>query len=511
VHYYDLQPLYEEYTNLNLQYEKLKHCTTNETSMSKHGLNSYIKIIKISKATIEEKINNIKVHSVKPRNKRGLINGLGSIIKKVTGNLDANDGNRINAILNHLQSNQNNIQNQLKMQYNINHQIIERFNDTIQDIKYNELALNKKLMQIEKRINENADWSILFEKDAYNQIQILYNIILNILQDIENSLTFCKLKIIHPTIISTKDLYKALQEISHHYPNQLPYDVTTENILEFESIISVNCKILDNQIHYFLSVPIDYEKQFYLYYLFPIPTKTESGYVSIAPNVRYLLKSNDDAILPLNEICTFGKVFQCPAYFLANTQVQCEENILMRRNTDNCTLVNVRIVNNHFELIPEANEYLAIFDQEEKLQIKCQDEDETKYLTGIYLVKQNNCSIIYKQQEISFKQETHGKPIISQTSIQEIPKNQRPTIMVHLKKLNIKQIDENPYEVISEPQPKILIPSLWTTLLYLLMIACGCFLIFRYLNKKKIKSTKVQKEDNEIQEKKIQLPGEASF
>lgn len=37
------------------------------------------------------------------RTKRGLINGLGSVIKDITGNLDFQDGEKINKILNHLE------------------------------------------------------------------------------------------------------------------------------------------------------------------------------------------------------------------------------------------------------------------------------------------------------------------------------------------------------------------------------------------------------------------------
>lgn len=43
------------------------------------------------------------------RNKRGLINVLGSVFKFVSGNLDASDGERYNAAIKELQTNQQNI------------------------------------------------------------------------------------------------------------------------------------------------------------------------------------------------------------------------------------------------------------------------------------------------------------------------------------------------------------------------------------------------------------------
>lgn len=167
----------------------------------------------------------------------------------------------------------------------------------------------------------------LVTKDLFNQMIILYNTILNILQDLENSLTFCYLKTYHPSILNTDDLYKELEKISNHYGRQLRLELKIENIPEFQRLLSVNCKIEESKVIYLLSIPINFNIDFELCYLFPIPSKTEDGYVTIIPNNKYLLKSKN-LVKSLDSPCIQSSVFQCPSNALNNNAEECEIQLL---------------------------------------------------------------------------------------------------------------------------------------------------------------------------------------
>jgi hypothetical protein len=66
----------------------------------------------------------------------------------------------------------------------------------------------------------------------------MYKIIDSILQDIENSITFAKLKILHPSIIKTEDLYFELIKVQDQIGlNQMPLEITLENTFLFEKLI----------------------------------------------------------------------------------------------------------------------------------------------------------------------------------------------------------------------------------------------------------------------------------
>lgn len=164
-----------------MQYNNLNFSSINN-SFHVRDLENYDKIVLYTQSLISDKINNIKLHSINNRKKRGLINGLGTLIKTITGNLDATDGEKISKILRHIQGNEHNLANQLKVQYSINSKLVENFNKTVQDIQHNEIVLKSRILQLNTILKaEFNQQDILFAKDLYNQLFILYNAILNIL------------------------------------------------------------------------------------------------------------------------------------------------------------------------------------------------------------------------------------------------------------------------------------------------------------------------------------------
>ncbi|KAL1493567.1 hypothetical protein ABEB36_009270 [Hypothenemus hampei] len=275
--------------------------------------------------------------------------------------MDSQDEEKIYKILNHIKSNQNNLQNQLSMQYSVSNDLINNFNKSLENIKYNEILLASRIIQLKTAVEINIkDIEVLHYKDLFNQLIILYNSVLYILQDIENSLMFCKLRTLHPSVIKSIDLFSEISRISHYYKNQLPFAVKFENILDFESLIRLNCKIENMHIIYFLALPIDLEEDFELYHMLPIPTKLESEYRTVIPKTSYLLKSKSNKIRPLSDICTGTTVFQCPKHLLLTNDLLCEEEILLKGTSANCEYSIVHIEQSYYEIIPEINQYLLI-------------------------------------------------------------------------------------------------------------------------------------------------------
>lgn len=516
VHYYDLQPLYDEYSKLNIQYNELRLSYSNNSIFSRE-LDNYNKIVKYSQTLVLNKINNIKIHNRTRIAKRGLLNGVGSIIKSLTGNLDASDGEKIYGILNHVQNNENNLQNQLKFQYSLNHQLISNFNKTIQDIQHNEVMLKSKIIQLSRFIENGATHQdVLFAKDLFNQLSILYNAILNTLQDVENSITFCKLNTLHPSIIKSHDLFLEIQRISSHYGITLPFEVNYENILDFESILKIHCKIDSDKITYFLSIPIYSEIEFDLFYMLPIPTKHKSEYLTIIPNAKFILKAkNSNLFKPLSDKCTQGKWYHCPNKLQVNYRAPCEEDILLYRNSSRCHLTQLEINENHIETVPEINQYLAVFPKEENIEAQCEKSIETRTLMGVFLIKRDSCKLHFRGQKLIFQETSYGKPLVVNSINFKTRNHYNPTFKIELRKLNLKELPINPIIPIEDKSiNNYHIPSLWTVILYILLATSISYLYIR--RKKNKRSNKKKKTTNESEEiemgnKKISLPGDASF
>lgn len=502
-----MKPLFQEYYNLNVQYQELNGKIL-KNPLYATELDNYNKIIIYLQNTINDKISHTKINQSKfKRNKRGLFDGLGTIIKTLTGNLDSEDGKKYDKILDDMFENQQNLENQLKLQYTLNQNLIQNFNKTMQDIQHNDIILKSRIMQLQTLVQGNfQQQDILYAKDIYNQLALLYNTILNVLQDVENSITFCKLKTMHPSIIKTKDLYSELQKIAMFYKNQLPFDLIYENILDFETILDVYCKIENDQIIYFLSLPIDFEQKYELYYLQSIPTRHEFEFVTIIPNFKYLLKSRDNQIIPLSDICKHSRVYQCSNFLQVHNKATCEKQVLLHENSSHCTYTKLEIEENYIEYIPEINQHLAILKNLEKLKIKCQEATEAKSLKGIYLIKNNDCKIFIHDNEIHYNDKTIGRPQFIRKINFDFNENKISNFSIKLKSLKLGDITSNHVTPIKGIKTSDLhIPSIWTILLYIILLCtCCCLIIFKFKNKRVQHPTADDKGH-------IQLPEQASF
>lgn len=412
------------------------------SSSHPEDLDNYNKASTHIRSLIQDKLDSINFKKTKHRTRRAFFKDIGATIKLLTGNLDENDGERINKILTHLESNQGLLQKQIQLQYSLNEEVIKNFNKTIQNILHNERALNMRVIQLLAITQETLDIpQTLFAKDIYNQMIILYNSILSVLQDIENSLTFCKLKTLHPSIITPTELFNELDKISSYYSQELPFELIHEKIFEFEKLIEVDCYIEKSKIIYLLSLPINFNIEYDLYYLLPIPTYIESTYATIIPKTRYLLKSKD-SIKPLLERCP-NKPYQCPSHFLSNADTKCESQILFRKVPSDCELIKLEINENKIELLRDINQFLITFITKDSLTFNCDQDVEEENIKGIYLLDSEPCKVSYKNNDLTFKHFSYGKPLILKDLNLKISNFRQSNVRINVKSLNLENTPVN--------------------------------------------------------------------
>ncbi|KAL1463854.1 hypothetical protein WDU94_015554 [Cyamophila willieti] len=400
LHYYDLEPIYQEIEELDSHHNILNELIRNKTFgefLNPEDLDNYNKATLHIRKLLQDKLDGItpgKLDKPNKRNRRSFLRNIGSTIKLITGNLDEDDGERINDMLKQLSINQDLILDQIKGQYSVSHKIIEDFNNTVQNILHNERTLKTHLELITNTTQHVLDVSflaydkahLLAIKDTYNQLIIIYNSLLSLLQDVENSLTFCKIKTLHPSIITPGELFTELQKISHHYNQELPLELNYKNIFQFEKLIEVDCHIEDTKIVYLLHLPINFQIEFELYYLLPLPTFIESNYFTVIPTSRYILKSNN-IIKPLTGRCNPNKPHQCSSHLLSNSNVKCETQILNKEQTSDCQLIKLEIGENKLELLADINQFLAVFSSKDTLTFRCEENTEIENLVKYFIRK----------------------------------------------------------------------------------------------------------------------------
>lgn len=440
LHYYSLDPLLQEVADLQNQYNQLQVITKDKRHLQKELVN-HNKLILHLQIIAVNKLHAIGYESIPTRIRRALFPDLGTLVKITTGNLDSTDEHRYNKILEDLNNNDKRLQKQIELQYSLTHEAIARFDNMIKNIEHSESAIQHKLSLL-VNITDTAITvkDVFTAKDAATQLIFHYNTIITILQDLENALTFCKLRIYHPSILPLEDLKMQIEKIKLlRHLNIAPDDL---NISEVQKLIKVDCTVEKNKILFFLSFPINYDTTFELYHLMPLPTTQNNTYVAIIPNNNYFLKSRN-VVKTLNGPCVLGNPFYCSQTNVNINNNKCEQQVLLNGSTKQCEYVQLEVPENYLEFIPDINQYLGVFPCEDILRVESQDHDEVKEVQGVYLIEPAlNNRILFRDHVLSFQEKASGKPIILHPE-DNIISNVQVHSSLRLKNLQLATMDPN--------------------------------------------------------------------
>lgn len=270
------------------------------------------------------------------RNKRGLLNGLGTLIKFITGNADDNDLNNINAHIQELQQTQNSeIQKVNKMVSLANH-ISQRLNTQTEVINKN--------FQLTQSHFESLETILDLRTLIISEIHETENM-LDLLTKLERTISMSIHDIPNLEIINVDEILNVHNHLMKAYsPSQLlPFDEThLFKFIKSTKLVTVGTK---DTITFLLKVPIlnPYPSEYF--HIYPIPN--EDGVV-LAPPKNHLIKT-EELFLWTNEDCkTMNSVTLCVK---VPTPDMCSFP-----NTSQCTFVKFR--NDYQITIPLGNQQL---------------------------------------------------------------------------------------------------------------------------------------------------------
>ncbi|XP_026680062.1 uncharacterized protein LOC113467830 [Diaphorina citri] len=529
VHYYDLQPLLEELDGLNQQFKSIKEATANKTHLGKE-LENYNRIVSYLQTSSQDKINTINFSYSPKRTKRAFFPQIGSIVKTITGNLDSTDAERYDLIIQNILKNENNIQKQLDLQYTFNNEAVKRFELTVQNIQHNEEILRNKILQLGEVFTEEGISALMIAEDAFHQLVTLYSSLLSILQDVENSLTFCRAKIYHPSILRPSELHSELEKLKSTHGNKIPLEIN--NISDLQKLLNVDCRIENSKIIYFISFPINQDIQYDLYFLKSIPSLSELGFTTVIPKNHYFLKSGS-SIKPLNDICEQGSSFQCFQKNVVNSIKECERQILQGEKPESCKYVTLEINENHIDFIPQINMFIVVFPHRETIKMEFENEIEIKELQGIYLIESNQGNLIFRNQVLKFLSRSKGKPTILSNVNVRFDKEKLSNLKIRLEDLNLNEVKLNQlipnteresqsFDNSVKPWKMVNLFTFFSVISLILIVTIRMF-FWRYISKllrnRKLKQesninmlpTSVDSPPNPGLYPKISLPGDAKF
>ncbi|XP_050314503.1 uncharacterized protein LOC126748980 [Anthonomus grandis grandis] len=126
-----------------------------------------------------------------------------------------------------------------------------------------------------------------------------YSFLENSLNDLLNAIAFARLKMLHSSIITPKDLINALQEISQTLrKNNLPLPTYSSSVTQYIDIIGLEAYQTDTRIVFILKIPLVEPETYTLYHLYTTPifdNRTEFHHV--IPTHQKYIAQNDDSML----------------------------------------------------------------------------------------------------------------------------------------------------------------------------------------------------------------------
>lgn len=233
-----------------------------------------------------EKVTTLKLRELKnkfltlyptQRQKRGLFNGLGSAIKVITGNMDAQDAQTINEQIANVYTNLNNVTNTLSLQHSINFKMMERFKNITTHINNEQHIIEKYITNTANRIQHEED--IIIRTQYLNQVNFNIDLLTNHLSNIAEAVVLSKLNIISRFLLSPEEL----DIIELKLRTQGIKIESIENIYE---MLGMQAYYNKSNIIFNILIPNISNEKYFLYHIIPLPIY-ETKIVKTEPYITF--------------------------------------------------------------------------------------------------------------------------------------------------------------------------------------------------------------------------------
>ncbi|CAH1101837.1 unnamed protein product [Psylliodes chrysocephalus] len=254
--------------------------------------------------------------------------------------------------------------------------------------KRNEANTNSDVIsRVEINTNELTDYYIEnFIESMLNERQDEdnYSVIAN-MGEIENSVTFARLGVLHPTIIKPEKIKSVIKTVlKYHSIDELLFTNSINDTYKYYEILKIYAYYSDSKIVFALHFPIVFPENFSYYHLYSILTLNST---TIIPRNTYLMM-NENLYQYTSLPCINLKTnYYCTDDDLADG-IETEDCIFqllqLQSNTRRCQRSPIKVSRNVIQQIDESH-YIGIFVNKTKIETKCGRTDFT-ILQGNYLI-----------------------------------------------------------------------------------------------------------------------------
>lgn len=317
------------------------------------------------------------------RNKRGLIDGLGSVIKSISGNLDYTDALKYENAIKTLRNNEQKLESEINNHISLNKGFISQSSKIIDSIVINQNEMKKTLnLILEADINRETDL-MKYAHLAQHLLILGDNVedLLEELQGLENTLTFIRASSTPYSIFSLNEVKDMLSKLRILYSNNEILDIDFRNFYE---ITKLGYFYLNRQIVIVIKVPVVVPLPYDLYKLCLVPNRNQEVLI---PPLPFVALSRKDSRYIETECPKVNSLYLCQSKTNLGIQGKpdCIQHLIAHQELQpNCNPTPITLKNEALEVLDDKH-YTMSFPVPTKVKISC-GQEQYRTLMGSYLV-----------------------------------------------------------------------------------------------------------------------------
>lgn len=416
----------------------------------------------------------------KGRQRRGLINGLGSVVKAITGNLDQEDAIRFEEQIKEIRTLTIDSEQKHRQTVSLMKDFMIEYNDKLDKINKNQQRLLEAIDKIDNK------QSIMQATLMYSQVGVCLQQLYDRLLTLENAITFANMGQLHPSVVDPLHLVRELRKVQREIDLQIPYTPKLKNIHLLTKAITVKAYSTNESLNFVLEVPLVTNIPYSLLHLYSIPNVNDT---LLIPKNPYLILGSNEFAYP-QEQCLHIKeaevICRHVEWQSLKKSEDCMAQLVQHKKPHNCSYAKANYNNNIIQQIKE-NSWIVILKREEVIKSTCGEDVQYQRTRGVVVVSINNqCSVRIGERTLrTHKRYVHIQESIPLPKTYTVPDNFSTKIELEEVKLdNLEDILQKTKEI-KEPiylPPVSSRPSWSSIILSIVIVVAGVSIgVRRYL------------------------------
>lgn len=481
IQYIQLTDIEDKINSVQTQLKTFKTRLSNETYMLYEYQIDYL-TDKLSKVLLQ-------VKSLEPaRVKRGLVDGLGSVIKSVTGNLDYLDALKYDEAIKTLQNNENKIVSEFNNHISLSKEWMSQHGTVLDQITKNQERVNATLDLLLQK-NAYTDYSLIKFAKFAQILGIITNNVEDLLLEIirlENIMAFIRASSTHHSMIDIDVLRSMIDRLRSLYNQD---QILNLELREYYNLIKPGSYFIEKRIVIIYSFPIVSKDVYDLYRLSIVPNKKQ---LALIPSSPYIATNEKSFVYIEAECPKYSNIHLCEkkTSHQIRTKPDClQELIINQRLEDSCQFTKIALSKQAVEKLDDQH-YVISLPQPTKVQLACGRRDfntlQGSYLATIPMdcyLRTTEFTIINDSNEIK------GQPLkLSKIPYNDMNQTFNYTHTVGLNSANLEELHsiqnkvlmENPIQI-DKTQPIVLYH---TTIPFYIIVLCAIILIILVISRR---------------------------